>query len=227
MKIQSPETIHIRTYEDVWWKLNRERTLHFELVEGEMSAEVVNFLRERLPSAWCLLFSPLLMMQPTRFRSSTSMPFGRGCEGQLQFSDNGVYYNASNSDHSRFWPMEDIESLGPHVRIPYPHYCMGALPLREHQEFPVPAQATHGWGDLRAVVAESLRTRILAGRLRSHLTVARDSGEIPRTQNCSFLLKIPGTSLGQQPPLRAVSRAAKTKVTVPFKQIALRSETCC
>ncbi len=23
VKIQSPETIHIRTYEDVWWKLNR------------------------------------------------------------------------------------------------------------------------------------------------------------------------------------------------------------
>ncbi len=112
VKIESPQRISIRTYDDVWWKLNRERTLHFELVEGEMSDEVVNFLRERLPSVLVsAVFSPpddAAYRVPVKHKHA----FGRGCEGQLQFSDNGVYYNASNSDHSRFWPMEDIESLG-------------------------------------------------------------------------------------------------------------------
>ena len=112
VKTESPETIHIRTYEDVWWKLNRERTLHFELVEGEMSDAVVNFLRERLPSVLVsAVFSPpddAAYRVPVKHKHA----FGRGCEGHLQFSDNGVYYTASNSDHSRFWPMEKIESLG-------------------------------------------------------------------------------------------------------------------
>ena len=30
----------------------------------------------------------------------------------MLFSENGVYYNTSDSEHSRFWPIEDIESLG-------------------------------------------------------------------------------------------------------------------
>lgn len=112
VKIQSPQKIYIRTYEDVWWKLNRERTLHFELVEGEMGAEVVNFLRERLPS---VLVSAVFTAPddaaytvPVKHKHA----LGRGCEGQLVFSEEGIYYSASSSDHSRFWPMEDIESLG-------------------------------------------------------------------------------------------------------------------
>ena len=112
VKIQSPQKISIRTYEDVWWKLNRERTLHFELVEGAMGAEVVNFLRERLPS---VLVSAVFTAPddaaytvPVKHKHA----LGRGCEGQLVFSEEGIYYSASSSDHSRFWPMEDIESLG-------------------------------------------------------------------------------------------------------------------
>ena len=112
VKIQSPQKIYIRTYEDVWWKLNRERTLHFELVEGEMGAEVVNFLRERLPS---VLVSAVFTAPddaaytvPVKHKHA----LGRGCEGQLVFSEEGIYYSASSSDHSRFWPMKDIESLG-------------------------------------------------------------------------------------------------------------------
>ncbi len=112
VKIESPQKIYIRTYEDVWWKLNRDRELKFELVEGEMSAEVVNFLRERLPSVLVsAVFTPpddAAYRVPVKHKHA----LGRGCEGQLVFSEEGVYYNASNSDHSRFWPMEDIESLG-------------------------------------------------------------------------------------------------------------------
>ncbi len=112
VKIQSPQKISIRTYEDVWWKLNRDRELKFELVEGEMGAEVVNFLRERLPSALVsAVFTPpddAALTVPVKHKHA----LGRGCEGQLVFSNEGISYSTSSSDHSRFWPMDDIESLG-------------------------------------------------------------------------------------------------------------------
>lgn len=112
VKIDSPQQINIRTYEDVWWKLNRERTLHFELVEGEMGVEVVNFLRERLPSALVSAVFTAPDEAAYRIPVKHKHAFGRGCEGQLLFSEEGIYYSASSSDHSRFWPIEDIESLG-------------------------------------------------------------------------------------------------------------------
>ncbi len=126
LKIESPQKIHIRTYEDVWWKLNRDRTLEFELIEGKMSAEVVGFLRERLPNALVsTVFAPpddAAYRVPVKHMHA----LGRGCEGQLLFSENGVYYNASNSDHSRFWPIEDIKSLGrmsrANIRITAPEH---------------------------------------------------------------------------------------------------------
>ncbi len=112
VKIESPQKLYIRTYEYVWWKLNRDRTLHFELVESEMSAEVADFLRERLPSVLVsAVFTPpddAVYTLPVKHKHA----LGRGCEGQLLFSEEGIYYSASSSDHSRFWPMEDIESLG-------------------------------------------------------------------------------------------------------------------
>jgi len=121
VKIESPQKIYIRTYEDVWWKLNRDRELKFELVEGEMGAEVVNFLRERLPGALVsAVFTPpddAAYRVPVKHQHA----LGRGCEGQLVFSEEGIYYSASSSNHSRFWPMENIESLGrmsgSHIRI--------------------------------------------------------------------------------------------------------------
>ncbi len=112
VKIESPQKIYIRTYEDVWWKLNRDRTLEFELVEGEMSAEAVDFLRERLPRA--LVSAVFTSPDDASYRvpAKHKHAFGRGCEGQLVFGKEGIYYSTSSSDHSRFWPMEDIESLG-------------------------------------------------------------------------------------------------------------------
>ncbi len=112
VKIESPQKLYIRTYEDDWWKLNRDRTLHFELVEGEISAEVVNFLRERLPTRLVsAVFTPpddASYTVPVKHKHS----LGGGCEGQLVFTERVIYYNTSDSNHSRFWLIEDIESLG-------------------------------------------------------------------------------------------------------------------
>ncbi len=121
LKIESPQKIYLRTYQDVWWKLNRDRRLEFVLVEGEMSAEVVDFLRERLPSA--LVSAVFTSPDDTAYRVPVKHKhaLGGGCEGELLVSEKGIYYSAFSSDHSRFWPLEAIESLGrmseSHIRI--------------------------------------------------------------------------------------------------------------
>jgi len=112
VKIESPRKIYLRTYEDVWWKLNRDRTFEFELVEGEIKPEVVDFLRERLPVRLVsAVFTPP-DNAAYRVPAKHKHVLGGGCEGQLIFTERGIYYNTSDSDHSRFWPIQDIESLG-------------------------------------------------------------------------------------------------------------------
>ncbi|MDA2926293.1 hypothetical protein MYX78_03500 [Acidobacteria bacterium AH-259-G07] len=126
VKIESPQRIYIRTYEDVWWKLNRERVYKFQLIDGEISADVVHVLRERLPTALvsAVFTGPddAFYMVPVKHGHT----LGTGCEGQLLFSRKGVYYASSNSEHGRFWPIEDIESLG---RMSSSHF---RITVREH-----------------------------------------------------------------------------------------------
>lgn len=126
VKIESPQKIYIRTYEDVWWKLNRDRTFEFELVEREINPEVVNFLRERLPtrvvSAVFTRPDNVAYMLLAKHKHS----LGGGCEGQLLFTEGGIYYTTPDSEHSRFWPIEDIESFGRMSRSSF------RITVREH-----------------------------------------------------------------------------------------------
>ncbi len=81
----------------------------------------MKFLRERLPNA--LVSAVFTSPDDAAYRVPVkhNHALGGGCEGQLLFTEKGLYYSASRSDHSRFWPMEDIESLGrmsdSHIRI--------------------------------------------------------------------------------------------------------------
>ncbi|MDA2934064.1 hypothetical protein MYX82_06945 [Acidobacteria bacterium AH-259-D05] len=126
VKIESPQKLYLRTYEDVRWKLNRDRTFEFELVEGEIDPEVVDFLRERLPAR---LVSAVFTHPDDSFYKVLAKhkhSLGGGCEGQLVFTERGIYYNTSDSRHSRFWPMEDVESLGRMSRSSF------RITVREH-----------------------------------------------------------------------------------------------
>ena len=112
VKIESPQKIYIRTYESVWWKLNRDRTFDFDVVEQDINTQVVDFLRERLQarlvSAVFTKSNNVVYAVPAKHKHA----LGGGCDGELVFSEEGVYYNTSDSGHSRFWTIKDIESLG-------------------------------------------------------------------------------------------------------------------
>ena len=121
LKIESPQKIYIRTYQDIWWKFNRDHTFEFDLVDGDINTQVVDFLRERLPTQ----LVSAVFTQPRNVAYAVPAKhkhaLGGGCNGELVFSEEGVYFNSPDSRHSRFWTIEDIDSLGrmsrSHIRI--------------------------------------------------------------------------------------------------------------
>ncbi len=126
LKIETPHKIYLRTYQDVWWKLNRDRTIEFDLVESDINTQVVEFLRERLPtqlvSAVFTQPDQVAFAVPAKHRHA----LGGGCSGELVFGGEGVYYDSPDSEHSRFWALEDIESLGRMSRTNF------RITVREH-----------------------------------------------------------------------------------------------
>ena len=50
MKIESPTQLEILTYEDVGWKLGRDRRFEFQIVDGQITPELVLLLRDWLPA---------------------------------------------------------------------------------------------------------------------------------------------------------------------------------
>ena len=112
LKIESPHKIYIRTYQDVWWKLNHDHTFEFDVVARDINTQVVDFLRERLStqlvSAVFTKPDHVAYAVPAKHQHA----FGGGCHGELVFSEEGVYFNSPDSEHSRFWTIEDIDSLG-------------------------------------------------------------------------------------------------------------------
>jgi len=113
VKVASPTEVEILTYEDVIGKLNDDRKFKFKRVDPEIRPEVVQFLRQhatsRVVSAVFAVPQDVFYTVPAKHRHT----WGGGCEGELHFSDAGIYYfSPSNREHSRSWPIRSIQSIG-------------------------------------------------------------------------------------------------------------------
>lgn len=112
LKIESSRKIRLLTYEDSRWMLNRDRGFEFELTQGEITPELVRFLREKLltPVASAVFAPPAepFYSLPVKHRHA----WGSGCKGELIFGKEGIYYTSSHSEHARLWLFGQIESLG-------------------------------------------------------------------------------------------------------------------
>lgn len=112
VKIESSRRIGLLSYEDSGWKLNRDRGFEFDLLDGEVSPEVVNLLREILPvpvaSAVFTAPDDVLHKIPAKHRHAS----GAGCEGELAIGRESIYFHAPKSKHSRLWAMSEVQSLG-------------------------------------------------------------------------------------------------------------------
>lgn len=112
VKIESPYELALLTYEDVKWKLNRDRVFKFKLRKGEITSDLVLFLDKQLPSPLVSAVFPtaedVYYIVPAKHKHA----LGGGCDGQLMFGREGVYFVSSNAEHSRRWRIEEIEGLG-------------------------------------------------------------------------------------------------------------------
>ena len=110
MKIESPTEMEIRTYEDVTWRFNQDRKFEFKLTEGEITPEVVRFLRGLLPipmvSSVFTTPADAFYTVPAKHKHGLS----GGCRGELMFSQEAIYFYSNG--HTRMWLIEEIESLG-------------------------------------------------------------------------------------------------------------------
>jgi hypothetical protein len=112
LRIEGDTGLRIITYKDRPFLLNRPEVFRFNVVEGMIEPELVEYLRSRVatPLVSAVFSEPeeVEYRVPARHRHA----LGGGCDGVLLVTPEGVYFDSDREDHSRFWPLEDIEGLG-------------------------------------------------------------------------------------------------------------------
>ncbi len=107
----SPTEFVILTYEDQKSRLGRDREYHFKVDEGELTDASFATISARLQR-------PVTdRVIPRTTNASYSIPvkhlhaFG-GCEGELEFAKNAIYYRTDNEKDAREWQLDrDVESV--------------------------------------------------------------------------------------------------------------------
>lgn len=112
LKVESSRRIRILTYEDVAWQLNRDRSFTFELVDGEVSAELVAFVEERLPTPLVTAVFDRPEEFSARIPAKHGHALGGGCDGEILFAEDFLIFESSRPDHSRRWRLDQLEDVG-------------------------------------------------------------------------------------------------------------------
>lgn len=113
LTVRSPRRLEILTYEDVKWQLNRDRTYHLELLDSEITPEVVAFLRVRLPAPPVSAVLSPAPAQPWHTVPAKHLhSLGGGCLGRLLFTEEALVFESQQREHSRSWPLETLLDLG-------------------------------------------------------------------------------------------------------------------
>lgn len=112
LTIESPHRVRILTYEDVEWRLNRDRAYVFDLVTGEITLELVAFLAEKLPTPLVTSIFPEPEGVLLRLPAKHGHALGGGCNGEVVIGEKAVFFKSERTEHSRWWPLEQIENVG-------------------------------------------------------------------------------------------------------------------
>jgi hypothetical protein len=112
LRIEGKTDLRIATYKDQVLRLNRPETYRFRVVEGEIPPELTQFLRLRLSTP--LVSALFLEPEEIEYRVAVKHRhgLGGGCEGVLSMTEDAVYFTSDREDHSRSWPLAQIEGLG-------------------------------------------------------------------------------------------------------------------
>jgi len=113
VRVVSTEIV-LATYEDRGrLALGADRTHEFELTEGAVGADLVEFLLARIDRPVVTAVLPHLPAEP-RFRLPVKYErFGRGSDGALLLYDQGLAYVTEREREARYWRFRDLYSVLP------------------------------------------------------------------------------------------------------------------
>jgi len=109
--IQSTREIELLTYEDRKYRPGAERKFEFKLLEGEITDQVHRLLLDK--SARPILTripyeaGTIVFEVPVKHRHRVG-----GCQGELQFEQEGVIYRTDKPGEARIWQYRDISTVG-------------------------------------------------------------------------------------------------------------------
>jgi len=110
LELLSKTRIRVHTYEDT--KLfGANRVLTLDLLEGEITDEVSEFLRARLPRPLVTAFAGEAGREIAALSVKHRHRFG-GCEGTLRVYEGRLVYESEADGNSRSWLWTDLRTVG-------------------------------------------------------------------------------------------------------------------
>lgn len=111
IKLISTKKMQVLTYEENKLQLGRDREFKFDLVEGEITKEVSDFILSKVKRPVLTTFieteAQVLFAIPVRHRHR----FG-GCAGTLKVYANGLVYESENEqENSRYWRWSELQGI--------------------------------------------------------------------------------------------------------------------
>ena len=107
----SPTELELLSYEDVAWKLGRDRAYRFELSSGEISTTLFERMAEQVGKASTERVVETPESTEQRLPAKLLTTFG-GSEGTLYFSPEQIVYATKAEKRSRQWSLErDVQSV--------------------------------------------------------------------------------------------------------------------
>lgn len=105
------DRIRIVTYEDVSWKLGKDREYVFEELPEGAAQRILTALRGRIDERRVVAAMPDMSIQPI-WQVRAKLLEGRGgSEGAVLVSDRSIVYNSAERNASRTWHFPQIESI--------------------------------------------------------------------------------------------------------------------
>jgi hypothetical protein len=118
IRVGSPTTLELESYEDQKLLLGRDRTFRFKLLDGEITPEISALLTERATRPLVTSVAPVAEEDPQFEVPVKHLHNFGGCSGALKiFSDRVVYESQTRPDESRFWRYADIQNFSQSARF--------------------------------------------------------------------------------------------------------------
>ena len=112
IKIQSPNSIELVSYEDQKRMMNRDRVFKFKVLEGEITSEISALLVERATRPVVTSMAPATEDAPAFKALVKHLHRFGGCIGTLKvYPDRVVYESEETPSDSRYWRYGDIQNF--------------------------------------------------------------------------------------------------------------------